>query len=271
MVICMKKSVMNLLKGVAIGSSMLIPGVSGGTMAIILGVYDKIVHAVSSFLKNKKENALLLIQIGLGGVIGAWLLAGCLSCVVAAYRKPMMFLFLGAILGSIPSLVKKTGIKRPKPIHAVYFLTGLSIVLVLSFLPERLFQFSKMGAFSFFILMFAGIIIAVALVLPGISASYMLVMLGIYDTVLYAIVHFNFLFLVPLAIGTILGVLLTTRLLERAMDRHAGVTYLTIIGFVAGSLLEVFPGIPAGIEILVCAVTLLIGFFVIFFLSGLNN
>lgn len=267
----MKKSVMNLLKGVAIGSSMLIPGVSGGTMAIILGVYDKIVHAVSSFLKNKKENALLLIQIGLGGVIGAWLLAGCLSSVVAAYRKPMMFLFLGAILGSIPSLVKKTGIKRPKPIHAVYFLTGLSIVLALSFLPERLFQFSKMGAFSFFILMFAGIIIAVALVLPGISASYMLVMLGIYDTVLYAIVHFNFLFLVPLAIGTILGVLLTTRLLERAMDRHAGVTYLTIIGFVAGSLLEVFPGIPAGIEILVCAVTLLIGFFVIFFLSGLNN
>ncbi len=75
----MKKGVINLLKGVAIGSSMLVPGVSGGTMAIVLGVYDKIVHAVSSFLKNKKENALLLLQIGLGGVIGAWLLAGCLS------------------------------------------------------------------------------------------------------------------------------------------------------------------------------------------------
>ena len=267
----MKKGVINLLKGVAIGSSMLVPGVSGGTMAIVLGVYDKIVHAVSSFLKNKKENALLLLQIGLGGVIGAWLLAGCLSGVVAAYRKPMMFLFLGAILGSIPSLVKKTGIKKLKPLHIVYFLAGLSIVLILSFLPERLFQFSKMGALSFFILMFAGTVIAVALVLPGISASYMLVMLGIYDTVLYAIVHFNFLFLVPLAIGTIFGVLLTTGLLERAMDQHTGATYLMIIGFVAGSLLEVFPGIPVGIEILVCAVTLLIGFFIIFFLSGLKG
>lgn len=128
-----------------------------------------------------------------------------------------------------------------------------------------------MGALSFFILMFAGIVIAVALVLPGISASYMLVMLGIYDTVLYAIVHFNFLFLVPLAIGTIFGVLLTTGLLERAMDQHTGATYLMIIGFVAGSLLEVFPGIPVGIEILVCAVTLLIGFFIIFFLSGLKG
>lgn len=267
----MKKGIVNLLKGVAIGASMLIPGVSGGTMAIILGIYDKIVHAVSSFLKNKKENALLLLQVSVGGVVGAWLLAGFLSSVVTAYRKPMMFLFLGAVLGSIPSLAKKTGIHKLKVMHAVYLLIGLSVVLLLSLLPEKMFDFSQMGPFSFFILTFAGIVLAVALVLPGISASYMLVMLGIYDTVLSAIVHFRFLFLIPLAIGTIIGVLLTTRLLERAMEQHAGATYLVIIGFVAGSLPEIFPGVPVGIEIPVCVVTLLIGFFVIRFLSGLND
>lgn len=263
----MKQALIRILKGIAIGASMLVPGVSGGTMAIILGIYDELVHAISDLTRHFRKNAIMLLEVGAGGLIGICLLAKLLLQAVTAYEMPMMFLFLGAIAGTIPALIKKTNLKKPRPVHLVYFLIGFASVLLLSLLPENLFDFSKTGGWGFFILLFAGVVIAVALVLPGISASYVLLMLGIYDITLSAVTEFNLLFLSPLVLGVLAGVFLTTRILEKAMTQHPGATYLIIIGFVAGSMAEIFPGLPSGIQLLICVVTLAVGFFAIFFLS----
>ena len=115
--------------------------------------------------------------------------------------------------------------------------------------------------------MLAGVIAAVALVLPGISVSYFLLLLGLYDETMRAITTFYFPFLIPLALGLLLGIILTTKLLERAMKRHPQPTYLIILGFVLGSIAEVFPGIPTWPELLLCLVTLAAGFLAIYFLS----
>ncbi len=263
----MKLALIRILKGIAIGASMMVPGVSGGTMAIILGIYDELVHAISDLTRHFRKNAVLLLEVGLGGLIGILLLAKLMVQVINAFEKPMMFLFLGAVAGTIPTLLKKTTLKKPKPVHLVYFLIGLLSVLLLSFLPENLFDFSKTGGWGFLILLVAGVVIAVALVLPGISASYVLLMLGIYEITMTAVTEFNLLFLAPLLIGVLGGVFLTTRLLEKAMTEHPGATYLIIIGFVAGSMVEIFPGLPSGLELLICPLTLAAGFAGIFFLS----
>ena len=256
-----------VLKGVAIGASMLVPGLSGGTMAIILGIYDDILHAVSRFGEKKKENALFLAKVGLGGLLGILLLAKLLLKAVTLFRKPMLFLFLGAILGSIPMLIKKAGIHRLRPIYVLYFSAGLGIVLGLSAMPENWIDFSKPGSIGFFLLLLAGLMIATALVLPGISASYMLLILGLYEVTLSAVGKPDLLFLAPLLIGLGAGILLTTRLLETAMARFPAATYLAVCGFVAGSVREVFPGFPDGWEILFCTAGLLAGFFSVLFLS----
>ncbi|MBN7772913.1 DUF368 domain-containing protein [Clostridium aminobutyricum] len=248
------------VKGFIIGASMLIPGVSGGTMAIILGIYDDLIHAVSSLKQDLKANGLLLLQFGLAGAAGIVVLSGLMLDAVTAWHKPMMYLFLGAIIGSIPPLYKKATIDRVKPLNVGAVAVGSGIAYFITMFPENMLQLAT-GAYwiHFLVLFIAGIIIAIALVLPGISASYVLLMLGMYDLTLKAIRIFDLKYLIPLAIGVVVGTFLTAGVIEREMKRHPQFTYMLIIGFMLGSLLEVFPGVPNRSELLTCITTFMLG------------
>jgi putative membrane protein len=263
--------VVKLIKGFIIGSSMLVPGVSGGTMAIILGIYDDLIHAVSSFKENVRANGILLLQYGIAGVLGVILLSGPMLEAVTIWNKPMMFLFLGAIIGSMPPLYKKATVFKMKKINIASMFAGLLIAYLITLFPEGMLAFDADSILiSVLILFAAGIFIAIALVLPGISASYILLMLGIYDLTLIALKSMNLFFLIPMTIGVLAGVFLTAGILEREMNRHPQFTYMLIIGFMLGSLLEVFPGLPSGIAILPCILTFALGFGTIFFIGRYN-
>ena len=145
----------------------------------------------------------------------------------------------------------------------VYIAIGAALVLSMNLLPSDLFG---SGA-GFLPLLIAGLLAAVALVLPGISVSYMLLLMGLYDETMRAITEFRVPFLLTLGLGLILGIVLTTKLLERAMQRHPEPTYLIILGFLFGSVVQIFPGIPSGWELLICPITLLAGFFSLWLLS----
>ncbi len=260
----LKKSlapVKNFVYGVVIGAAMLIPGVSGGTTAIILGIYDQLVAAVASFFKDIKKNFLFLIVIALGGVAGFVLFSNLMLKLISLWEVPMMFLFIGATSGSFPLLVRKSreGFKLSS---ALFLLLGFALVFGISYLPKSLFHFDAHSVAGFFTLFALGIPLAVALVLPGISFSYMMLVFAIYNPFLRAISGFDVLFLLPLGLGLIAGVLLSTKLLEKAMQRFPGPTYFAIIGFVLGSILEILrelPHTPAGWEIPACILTLAVG------------
>ena len=123
------------------------------------------------------------------------------------------------------------------------------------------------GALQPLYLAAAGVVSAAALVLPGISVSYLLLMLNLYDSTMAAISGLDIGFLLPLLIGLCIGIVLTTKLLDRLMSSHPRATYLIILGFMLASVLEVFPGIPPASQWLVCVVTLLSGFFVIYLIA----
>ena len=104
-----KNMVHTLWKGMFVGSTMLVPGVSGGSMAMILGIYDKLVTAVSSFGKQKGKNLLFLGTFSLGGILGMVLFANPLLYLIEAYPMMMLYFFLGAVAGGIPHVSKSTG------------------------------------------------------------------------------------------------------------------------------------------------------------------
>ena len=141
----MKQGVQNVVKGAAIGASLLVPGVSGGTMAIILGIYDKLIAAVGNLFKEPKKNLLLLGTVSLGGIAGVLLFAKLLLYVTTTYEMPMMFLFLGAVVGSLPMLFGKAQIRRFSPKVLLYPAIGLALVLSLELLPPDLLQI-ELGA-----------------------------------------------------------------------------------------------------------------------------
>jgi len=257
-----------IYKGMLIGSTMLIPGVSGGSMAIILGIYDRLVAAVSSFTQNVKENIAFLLMFAVSAGIGMFLLAKPILVLWEMYPKAMGFFFMGAVAGGIPAIYKEAGIEKIKWRYVAYVLLGLLIVAAMSLAGTGEVSGVAGGQLSAVYLLFTGILIAAALVLPGISVSFLLLFMGLYNELMRAISELDILFLLPMGFGILLGVVLVTKALERAMKKYPQVTYLTILGFVIGSLIEVFPGMPVGYEWIWCASVAASGFYCIVTLSG---
>jgi len=246
-------------KGLVVGSSMLVPGVSGGTTAIILGIYDKLIHAVSSFFTDVLKNLIFLGVFCAGAGIGILVFARLMLLAVETWELPMMFLFLGAIIGCVPMLYKQAKVSRFNPVYILFAILGLVLVLSLGYLPKPESEFTGSGVSNMVMLFITGIVIAAAIVLPGISTSHMLLILGMYNTTLEAIKNLNFPYLIPLALGGIAGIFLITSLLEKALSKFPQFSYFMIIGFVLGSIIDVFPGYPVGWQIPVCILTFVIG------------
>lgn len=260
-----------MIKGLFIGGTMLVPGVSGGTMAMILGIYDNLISSVSSFMKNKTENFRFLLLFAAGGILGMFLFSRPILYLIENFTMPTLFFFMGAVIGGVPFIFRKSQLKKASWKGLIYIAAGIIIVLGISFIPAGGHHTDISAGGSIIYLVFAGFIAAVALILPGISVSYMLLIMGLYDRTMMAISQAQIPFLIPLAAGLILGIILTARVLENAMNRFPQPTYLIILGFVLGSLAEVFPGVPSGIDIAVCAITFAAGAAAILILSKVEN
>ena len=233
------------IKGFFVGSSMSIPGVSGGTMAMILGIYDELIRSVSSFFKNIKKHTLFLLQFVIGAGLGFFLLASLLGKLKEAYPVIVMYFFIGAILGSVPMLCHKAQIRKFSPGLILFPLIGFAVVLIAS----------------------------IGLILPGISFSHIILLMGLYDTVVRVVNQMDIqgmIGLIPLAIGLVLGIILFTRIMEICMNKYPFAFYLMIFGFVIGSVAdkEVFPGLPrTALEWILSLVTLIGGFLLMYFVS----
>ncbi|HCL01079.1 MAG TPA: DUF368 domain-containing protein [Lachnoclostridium phytofermentans] len=250
-------------KGVIVGGSMLVPGVSGGTMAMLLGIYDSLITSVSNFFQHPKKALKVLIPFVLGALLGMVVIAKPILALIEKYPMPTLYFFLGAVAGGIPFIIKKADVSKLSFSTVFYLLFGIALVVGIARLPENLFTVSlNVGLREILLLIAAGIFVAVALILPGISVSYMLLVMGMYQNTMDSISRVYLPYLIPLGIGGILGILLTTRLLEKAMNKYPRPTYLIILGFMIGSVAEIFPGVPNGLEWIWCIPCAVVGFIV---------
>ncbi len=265
----MLQSLLVFFKGLWIGGTMMVPGVSGGSMALILNIYDRLINAIASFRKNPKKNALFLITFGLGAVIGILLISKFVIVpLLTLFPMPVSYFFLGAVAGGIPIIYKTAGIKRWSVGCVIYPLIGLAAVLLIALIPEGLFAPTDSFHIGNVLLqLLGGIIIAVALILPGISVSQMLLMLGLYSELMSSLDSFNMLPFLPLGIGVFLGCVVCAKFMEKAMQKFPKPTYLIVFGFLLGSLPKLFPGFPSGLNILTCIICFVLGFAFIYFLQ----
>lgn len=273
----------NLWRGFAMGTSDLVPGVSGGTIAILLGIYDDFIRSISGiFSKRFWESLKFLIPIVLGMLIAIGSLSQLINFLLITHPVPTLFFFVGLILGIIPYLLKTSRFKQTFTAkHYMLVALGIAIIVVITLLNNgnkhagATLTFSTSLFIKYFI---AGVCASSAMLLPGISGSFMLLVFGAYGTIMYAIselLSFNFNavpILLTVGLGIIAGFLLSSKAIQYLLNYHTYLTYALIIGFVVGSLYAVFPGLPTSIFMwFVSVITLIVGFFISYKLGHITE
>lgn len=230
------------LKALWIGATMTVPGVSGGTMAVLTGIYEPLLEAVNGLKKQPGKYFPFLLRFVCGAGIGFLLFAKGITWLLdnEVTGVGIRLLFCGIVAGGIPLLVEKSGVKKITSRYIFCLLIGTVLVLLLAMIPQGAFETGG-GIRNLLLLFLGGFLIAVALILPGISATHMLYILGLYETVLMHAYALEILPLLPLLAGGIFGTFLTTGFIERLLHKYPAEVYLMIIGFVAGSMITLFP------------------------------
>lgn len=239
------------LKGFIIGVANIIPGVSGGTLAITLGIYEKLIGIISHFFKNIKENIKFLIPIVIGAVLSILILSKVISYSLDKFPLPTTLLFIGLILGGLPMLfgkVKKASKKKIVP-NIIILLITFSIVATFGFMNtgSASANLSNPGFIDFILLFLVGMVAAATMIIPGISGSFMLMLLGYYKPIIDTIsslasfknIGHDLIVLIPFGIGILVGIVLVAKLIELLLKKFPTQTYYGIIGFVLASIISI--------------------------------
>lgn len=269
----------NILKGFGMGTSDLIPGVSGGTIALLLGIYDDFISSVSGlFSKRFWPSFKFLLPILLGMGLAIALLSNLFNYLLSYHEIPTMFFFTGLIIGIIPYLLKTSNFKQTfKTKHYLMILIGIIILVIITLLNNGDKHSGETLTLSFGLIIkyfIAGMFASSAMLLPGISGSFMLLVFGAYGTVMFSIselVKLNFTalpILIIVGLGILTGFMLSSRLIQYFLHHHTTMTFALIIGFIIGSIYAVFPGFPEnGLVWIISFLTIIIGFIVSFTLG----
>ncbi len=231
------------LKGFLIGAGAILPGISSGVLCVIFGIYEKLVDSVLGLFHDFKKNIIFLFPIVLGAGIGFLFFGTGLNYLFAHYEIECKLLFLGLILGSIPSLFKQ--IHKEQKFHLSFlFYTLLSFGFGLFlFLLEKQISHTCLGAFepSILFLFLSGFAMSAGVVIPGISSTVILMCFGSYYLYLESIATLNFSVLLPMGIGVVSGGVFFLLLIRFLLKHYSSQTYYAIIGFVLGSTFVLLP------------------------------
>ncbi len=250
-----------ILIGFAVGAGMSIPGISGGTMAILFGVYYKLLYCVDNILKDIKRHGIFLAQFSIGTLLGFFTAAKIITLLLSGPAEvPLRYAFLGAAAAAIVPVMRSAKALPLKLGKLLLIVAGIITAWAITLLPKL--SLSGGSAIGLVWQLFGGILLAAALVLPGISGSQMLVTLGLYEQVMNNVAQGEFLSLLPLATGCLAGILLTAKLLSRLLERFDG-TYLVILGFMLFSLTELIPQHSTPTELIIGLLCAAIGYVIV--------
>ncbi|HDE9881214.1 TPA: DUF368 domain-containing protein [Staphylococcus aureus] len=264
----------NILKGFAMGTSDLVPGVSGGTIALLLGIYNQFIASISGiFSRRFWPSFTFLTPIIIGMLLAMGSLSNLFNYLLSQHHIPTMFFFGGLIIGIVPYLLKISNYKTSFTTkHYMMVIAGIAILIVITLMNNgdkhagETLTLSTSLIIKYFI---AGMCASSAMLLPGISGSFMLLVFGVYGTVMLAIsevVKLNFAglpILLAVGFGVLAGFIISSKIIQYFLTHHKLMTFALIIGFVVGSLFAVFPGLPTNIVMwFVSLVVFIIGFIV---------
>ena len=250
----MRKNITLFIKGFIMGIANIIPGVSGGTLAIILGIYEDFIGALSHLFSNFKKNLMFIIPLAIGILASIATMSNVIDYSFNHFPLATSLFFVGLVIGGIPLLTRKVrGKKESKKINnIIVFVLTFSLVIFMAcaeFIFDGSFtvSFSNMSILGFILLFLVGIVAAGTMVIPGVSGSLVLMLLGYYRPVISTIkelVHFdnfahNALILIIFGMGLIFGIIAIAKLFEYLFKKHETITYYGVLGFIYASILAI--------------------------------
>ena len=247
--------IFNFFKGIAIGAGAILPGISSGVLCVIFGIYENLLNSVLGFFKNIKQNAKFLSPIVLGGILGVLLFSNILNYLLYAFPTQTKSAFVGLILTTVPALLKDVNKKNKFRINYIFYLFfALSIGVLTVILEKNMVVFSY-SEFSYFYLILCGFLMSIGIIVPGVSSTIILMLLGVYSVYLNSISNLYLPVLVPMAIGLLIGSFIFMKLTKILLDKFYSQTFYAIIGFTLGSIFVIWPDFTfdlAGIMSFLC-------------------
>lgn len=281
------KFIQEMLRGMVIGLANIIPGVSGGTMMVSMGIYDTLIHCITHLFKEFKQSIKTLLPYAVGMVVAIGGLSFLLKWAFAAYPLPTNTLFIGLILGGLPAILRQVKGKKKGALGAVLFIAFFALIILLQVIQQEntvTIQLSFLEIIKLFLL---GALASATMVIPGVSGSMILKLLGYYEPVVtvaipgllsglahgdWAAVGTNVSILLPFGLGILVGIFAIAKLIEFLLSRWEGQTYCAILGLVVASPVAILMATDMSnlswITLVISLVTFAVGFYVAWRLGG---
>lgn len=237
---------MRIIKGIFIGSGFILPGVSGGALAAVFGIYERLINFLSNLKKDFVKNLLFFIPVGIGGLLGILLFSKILSSLLGKYEVFVLWFFIGCILGTLPTLFKQANKKGHEKKHLIL----MAVVAVVAFVLFKFLASASLGTSltlsSNLILrtltwVLVGAVIGLGTVVPGLSPSNILFFLGFYEPMLAGFNTFDLTMMLPLFLGMFLCVISLSKVMSYFFKKAYTGVYFSILGIVISSTVMIVP------------------------------
>lgn len=276
----MKKNIVNVVQGFCMALADSVPGISGGTVAFILGFYEEFINSVNALIskgKDKKRAIGFLVKLGIGWAIGMSIASIVLSSLFEEHIYSVSSVFIGFIVFAIPLIVRdEKDTLKGKWSYLFYLVLGIVIVSLITYFNPvgggNNINISNLNLGLVLYLFFAGVIAISAMVVPGISGSTLLLIFGLYVPIITSIsefLHFNFSvlpILIIFGLGVLVGLLFIVKVIKRALDKYRTQTIYMVLGLMIGSIYAIVMG-PTSLEVPKKAMSLE-SFSILFFILG---
>lgn len=237
------KFIANFFKGILIGAGCILPGISSGVLCVIFGIYDLLLDSILNFFHDIKKNFNFLCPIALGGAIGIIVFSKFLQYLLLKYPIQTKSIFIGLILGGVVLLFRQIIKDREwKKQNSIYFFISFIIGVGMVYLEHKL-AIKDLESVSFLYLVLSGFLMSIGIVVPGVSSTVILMLLGTYSYYLSSVSNLYFPVLISMAIGILAGSLLFMKITKILLEKHYEKTMFSIIGFSIGSIFVLFPAI----------------------------
>ena len=246
-----KEIIVSIIVGFSIGLSVIVPGISGSSIAMIMKVYDKMMYAFSNLFKKFKLCVIFLIPIGIGVVVGFALGFVLVKLLLNAFPFVTICFFVGLMIGTYPILFKEIKGEKPNTNKKILFVVGILVPLLITLLSMLAYSNNSLaninlGHYILFIII--GVLISLTQIIPGLSATVLLMMFGYYSALidgvsseLFTNIKLIFVY-ISLVIGFVVGILLFSKIINKLLDKQRKPFFFTICGLSIGSVLAVFLG-----------------------------
>lgn len=263
---------LRFVKGMFIGSGFILPGVSGGALAAIFGMYERIISFLANMTKNFKEDVLFFLPVGFGALTGIAILSWGVSYLLGSFETIVVWFFIGAIVGTAPSLWKEAGKHGRKQKDIITLFISFIVGFIILAFGKQLFS-GNIDA-NFISWLICGGLIALGVLIPGMSPSNFILYMGLYEAMADGFKTLDLTVIFPIGIGGLITVLLLAKLIENIFETHYSIFFHFIVGIVLASTLMIIPLNYAGFsffQYLMCFIMLLLGTALGWWMSNLEE